>query len=456
MNTEKHTFKIDLAALFAISSLVLLWGLGTGSLTSWDEGLYGGVSREMLKTGNWIDLRWAGEPWSDKPPLSMWMTVIFYKLFGVNELAVRLFSALCGIGTILVTYLFARKLYSRGAALSSALVLLTTWHFIWSSRVGMLDIPLTFFIALSLFLFKAGEENKICLFFSPVAFALAFLIKGMAAAVVPVTIVIYLALFGNFRMLKERALLLGILAAALILGAWHWAALSHYGQKFVQDYFVKHLLTRTTTAMDGHTGNILTYFGVLPNKGRPWSAVGLTLIPFIAWMMFTRKGRENALPLTWACVIIVLFSLVKTKIHWYIMPIYPALALMTGWAVEKLFKKYALIIVSSLALCSLLYLSVDKGIYNLDYSPAIKKMAIDVKKTLSPGEKVYLYDIGDPGMQFYLGDVGENLRGEDNLNALLSSKGKTLLTTRGKRSTVSGPNRRIILENNDFILLRTQ
>jgi 4-amino-4-deoxy-L-arabinose transferase-like glycosyltransferase len=456
MNTEKHATKIDLAALFVISSLVLLWGLGTGSLTSWDEGLYAGVSREILKTGNWLDLRWAGLPWSDKPPLYMWMTVIFYKLLGVNELAVRLFSALSGIGTVLVTYLFAKKLYPRGAAISSALILLTTWHFIWSSRVGMLDIPLTFFVTLSLFLFKVGEEKKICLFFSPVAFALAFLTKGMAAAVVPVTIIIYLAFSGNFKILKERALLFGILAAALILGAWHWAVFAHYGEKFIQDYFVKHLLTRTTTAVEGHTGNLLTYLGVLPNKGRPWSAVGLTLIPFIAWMMFTRKGRENALPLIWACVVIVLFSLVQTKIHWYIMPVYPALAMMTGWAVEKLFKKYDFIIICSLALCSLLYLSVDKGIYNLDYSPEIKKTAIDVKKTLSSDEKVYLYDISDPGMQFYLGDVGENVRGEDNLNILLASKGRSLLTVRGKLNTVSGPGRRIIFENGDFVLLRTQ
>lgn len=456
MNTVKNWTKIDIALLFAASSLVLMWGLGTGSLTSWDEGLYGGVAREILKTGNWIDLRWAGLPWSDKPPLYMWVTVLFYKLFGVNELAVRLFSALCGIGTVLVTYLFARKLYSRGAAVSSALVLLTTWHFIWSSRVGMLDIALTFFVTLSLFLFKAGEEKKVCLFFSPIAFALAFLTKGMASAVVPATLIVYLAFTGNFKILKERALLFGVLVATLVLGAWHWAALAHYGNRFVQDYFVKHLLTRTTTAVEGHTGDILTYFGVLPNKGRPWSAVGLTLMPFIAWMMFAKKGRENALPLIWACVVIVLFSLVQTKIHWYIMPVYPAMAMMTGWAVEKLFKKYDLVIVSSLALCSLLYLAVDKGIYNLDYSPEIKKTSLDVKKALSPGEKVYLYDISDPGMQFYLGDVGENVRGEENLRTILSSGNTALLTVRGKLSAVSGPNRRIVLGNGDFVLLRTE
>ncbi len=453
------TAKIDLLALFLCSFVLILWGLGTGSLTSWDEGMYAGVSRQILLTGDWINLRWAGLPWSDKPPLYMWMTVVFFKAFGVNEFAVRFFSALCGIGTVLVTYLLGRTLYSRRAAIASALVLLTTWHFFWSSRVGMLDVAFTFFITLSLLTFKLGERKSMWLFFSPVAFALAFLTKSMASVSLLVMLAVYIPLAGDLKLLKDRFLLAGAAAALLILGAWHWAALSGYGKDFVMDYFVKHILTRTTTAVEGHTGDIFTYFGVIPNKGRPWAMVGLVLVPYMAWRIWARGEKEHLIPVIWASAVIGLFSVVKTKLHWYIMPVYPALSLMTGWALAKILKKYTVAVVLALAAASTIYLAFEKNIFNLDYSPQIKSIALQTRAALAPGEKVFLYDISDPDLQFYLGDVSENIRGEGNLHRILSQKGTTLLTTRVASKAVNsspGPERKIIFENPDFLLLKTQ
>lgn len=456
---DDKTAKIDLLTLFLCSAALILWGLGTGSLTSWDEGMYAGVSRQILLTGDWINLRWAGLPWSDKPPLYMWMTVLAFKAFGVNEFSVRFFSALSGIGTVLVTYLLGRTLYSRRAAIASSLVLLTTWHFFWSSRVGMLDMPFTFFIALSLLAFKVGERNNKWLLLSPVAFALAFLTKSMASASLLVMLAVYIPLAGEVKLLKNRSLLAGAVVALFILGAWHWAALSGYGKDFIANYFVKHLLTRTTTAMEGHTGDIFTYFGVIPNKGRPWAMVGLVLIPYMAWRIWKHGEKEHLIPVIWASTVIGLFSVVKTKLHWYIMPVYPALSLMTGWALAKILKKYTVTVAIVLAAASIVYLGFEKKIFDLDYSPAIKDIAMQTRGALAPGEKVFLYDISDPDLQFYLGDIGENIRGEGNLRHILGQKGTTLLTTRAASGAVKaspGPNRTMIFETNDFLLLKTQ
>ena len=403
---ENNRTKTDLLILSVASTILIFWGLGTGSLTSWDEGMYAGVSREILKTGDWINLRWAGLPWSDKPPLYMWMTVIFFKSFGVNEFSVRFFSALCGTGTVLVTYLLGRVLYSRRAAVASSLVLLTTWHFFWSSRVGMLDMPFTFFITLSLLAFKTGERDNKWLFLSPIAFALAFLTKSMASASLLVILAVYIPLAGDIKLLKTRSFLAGAAVAVFMLGAWHWAALSRYGKDFITNYFVQHLLMRTTTAMDGHTGDILTYFGVIPNKGRPWATAGLVLIPYMAWRIWARGEKKHLIPVIWASAVIGLFSLVKTKLHWYIMPVYPALSLMTGWALAKILKKYTVAAVIVLAAASTVYLALEKNIFDLDYSPAIKNIALQTRGALAPGEKVFLYDISDPDLQFYLGRWG--------------------------------------------------
>ncbi|MFH1665521.1 MAG: glycosyltransferase family 39 protein [Candidatus Omnitrophota bacterium] len=443
----------DLLIIVVFSAVVLLWSLGGGSLCSWDEGMYGGVAREIVKTNQWIDLRWGGLPWSDKPPLYMWMTALFYMAFGVGEFSVRFFSALCGVGTVVVTYLLARRLYSRKAAFCSALVLLSTWHFIWSAKMGMLDVPLTFFTILSIYLFKTGEEDKKRLFFAPLAFALAFLTKGAGALIIPIILFLYMLFSGNLKTLKQPPLAWGISLAFAVLVWWHWTAFAHYGEGFVKDYFVKHLLTRTTQAVEGHSGDILTYFGVIPNKGRPWAGIGFVLLPYMLWRILKRGEKEHLIPVVWAGTILVIFSLVKTKLHWYVMPIYPPLAIMTGWAFGKLIGKHTVPVMCVIAAGAVGYLAVERDIFNLDYSPAIKQIAHDVVSNVPEGSRLYLYDISDPGMQFYLGEKGENIRKNKLPEALQPGKGFMILNKRAL-SDLSEYRYSTVYEESDFILIK--
>ena len=197
----------DILSLTVISAVIIMWNIWSGSLLSWDEAFYGSVSKEIFRTGDWINLYWAGIPWSDKPPLYMWATTLFYNSFGINEFSVRLFSSICGTGTVLAVYFLARELYSRRAALASSLILLTTWHFIWSSKVGMLDSTLTFFITLSFLFFQIGLRNRKFLFLMPLAFMLAFLTKGPGAMIIPVIIVPYAIFSGNIKKLFDPYLL---------------------------------------------------------------------------------------------------------------------------------------------------------------------------------------------------------------------------------------------------------
>ncbi|MDP8259085.1 MAG: glycosyltransferase family 39 protein, partial [Candidatus Aadella gelida] len=97
INSEETKIKRDILILLAVTAFVFIFRLGSGSLSSWDEAFYAEVSREITGSGNWIDLTWTGVPWSDKPPLYMWMTACFYKIFGINEFSARFFSAIAGI-----------------------------------------------------------------------------------------------------------------------------------------------------------------------------------------------------------------------------------------------------------------------------------------------------------------------------------------------------------------------
>lgn len=448
--------RLDLTLLFVISAVILLWNLGTGSLCSWDEGLYGEVSREIIETGNWIDLHWGGRAWSDKPPLYMWVTALFSLIFGMNEFSVRLFSVLCGMGTVLAVYLLGRRLYTRTAALSASLVLLTSWHFIWTAKMGMLDAALTFFVTLSVLLFAYGEDRGIWLFLCPLAFTGAFLTKGMGALIIPAALGLYIICRGELRVFKRPSFLLGIFVSFVILVWWHWLVFSHYGQSFINDYFVKHLLVRTTTAVEGHTGDLWTYIGVIPNKGRPWAGIGLALLPYVLWRIARHGEKEHLLPFVWAVTVLGLFSLVKTKLHWYIVPIYPALALVTGWFASRIFRKYTVVLMSVFAAASLLYLSIDKGIFDLDYSPRIKSIALEMRAALPEGGKLYARDVSDPGMQFYLGGVVENVHGEEAFGDLFKKKGVLIAVNNNILNTIKGKNVSIVLSDGDYTLLRVE
>jgi hypothetical protein len=76
---------IIILSLIVFAGFIFFWRLGEPALKDWDEAIYAEVSKEILLTGNWIDLQCDGKPWLEKPPLTLWLTAILYRLFGVNE-----------------------------------------------------------------------------------------------------------------------------------------------------------------------------------------------------------------------------------------------------------------------------------------------------------------------------------------------------------------------------------
>ena len=455
---ERTKIIFDTIIILLLASFVLFYNLGSGSLASWDEALYAGVSGEIIKSNNWLDLTWRGSHWVDKPPLYMWMTALFYKIFGINEFSARLFSCICGISTAILIYFFAKKLYSRNTAVASALLLISTQHFIWSAKAGMLDCAFTFFITLSLFLFKLGEEKKIWLFFCPLAFACAFLTKGIGAILIPAILIFYIIFTKKFRILKSPYFLWGIFVCFVVLVWWHWLAISHYGKSFIFGYFTKHLFVRTTQSVEGHTGGIFDSFKVIPNKGRPWGAFLFLVLPFVIWSVIRKKEKAHILPLTWVVTVFVIVSLVKTKLHWYILPIYPASSMLIGWAFSKVFKKLTIPITLLLVSAVLVYLSQAKGVFNLDYTPETKKIA-QLAKDTAKGQKVLLYKIGDPAMQFYCLQSGENLPDALDFEGLSKIKGKYIILEKEvfdnfKQATRKNP--LIIAQNSAFIVISVQ
>ena len=262
--------KIALWLVLVLSAFLMLTNLGGGSLSSWDEAFYAEVSREMMLSGNLMELTWSGSDWYDKPPLYMWVTNIFYKIFGVNEFSARLFSALSGIGVIIVTFLFSRRLFSPRVGLLAAIILLSTYHFAWFSRMGHLDVTFTFFCLCSIYSFVLSEEKPVWLMCSAFWLALAFMTKGAAIFTVPAAIMIYVFVRRKPEMLLNRYTLFGLVIFSIVGLSWFIAEYIHYGQVFIDGHFAKHMVSRSQTSMDGHAGTWLTYINAVLYKGKPW------------------------------------------------------------------------------------------------------------------------------------------------------------------------------------------
>ena len=129
--------------LILIATFSFLWKLGAGSLAAWDEAIYAQVSKEIAQSGYWLTLHWEYQPWFEKPPLFMWITAFFYRLFGVSEFWARLPSALSGIALVGVTYLIGKLTSGKRVGFLAALILLTCYHFLSFSRFGTMDVMLT-------------------------------------------------------------------------------------------------------------------------------------------------------------------------------------------------------------------------------------------------------------------------------------------------------------------------
>lgn len=171
--------------------VVVLFGwLGTRGLNEPDEGRYAEIGREMAASGDWLMPRLNGFEHLQKPPLLYWATALSLRLFGVNEWAARLPSALAALGTLYLTYRIATTLFAPAVGTAALLILLSTAEFVLLSRTLTPDMMLTFWITLSIAclvesLARSGGRPGRMGFF--VAMGLGFLCKGPLALVVPIS-----------------------------------------------------------------------------------------------------------------------------------------------------------------------------------------------------------------------------------------------------------------------------
>ena len=399
----KHTTQ-DLLFLIPVSLFFFVYQLGTGSLASWDEAVYATVAKGILLTGDWLRLELDGHLWFDKPPLTIWATALSYKLFGVHEFSARIFSALCGVGTVVTTYFLGRQLFNRWTGLIGALVLLSSSHYIHFVRFGMMDSPLTFFLTLAFYFFWLGQNRNRYLVFSGVAIGLAMMTKSFAALMIFPVIWLYALWAGRLNVLARSSYWIGVMIAVLIALPWNLYELFVYRDLFLSQAVTKHVVLRVFNSLEGHEGNWYFYIRVLVNKYHPWILIAIVTAPYFLWKSIRERREEVVFLTSWMFVIFGIITFIQTKLAWYILPLYPALSLSVAYALAHVFKEKNIRWIQALSVAAMMFHIPYSHIFDYDYSPLIKGIASEVRAKTAKDEVIALYNYHEsPAASFYIG-----------------------------------------------------
>ena len=390
--------------LALLCGFVYLIGLGATHFWDDDETYFAEVAREMHLTGDWIVPRFNRELFSHKPPMMFWLMGAGFRLLGISEFAARLPAALFGFASVLLVNQLGRRLHSRRAGFWSAVILATSLNFVVIARAAACDAELVFFCTLAVFLYvravQPAEGSKAIEWGEPsfcdwcaiyTAMGLAVLTKG------PIGLLLPGCVLGLFRLLTPTSTLmetspiptadtvlswkgrwltvigwlasrlspprlarevwrmspgLALLCVLLVSGPWFAAVGWQTDGEFLRGFFGTHHLHRFTAGMDNHAGPAWFYLAAICVGFFPWILLARPVIVEL-WHRTKSAGRlspADRLLICWIVVWVGFFSLATTKFPHYVVPAYPALALLTGAFVARWESDPALMGRGSLAL----------------------------------------------------------------------------------------------------------
>jgi 4-amino-4-deoxy-L-arabinose transferase-like glycosyltransferase len=327
--------------LAVVHLLLTLPNIGDHTLWDMDEGVNAEAGREMLESGNWITPYYNYEIRTAKPALLYWLQAASFWAFGVTEFAARLPAVVCGLGSVWVTYELGRRMFSASTGLFAGLILASCIEFCLISHAATPDPPLVLFLMLVFYCYWAGSEGDRRWWFVPCGAlcGLAVLTKGPIGVGMPgLVILLHLAWTRQLRKLWDRRLLTGALAFIAVAAPWYGMVTLDTKGKWLQAFIAKENLDRFQNPADGHRGSPFYHVVLLIALFAPWSTF---LIPTM--IQAVREARRRATEpgdvdssgkyrflIVWFLTYLVFFSAAATKLPNYVLPLYPAVAILTA------------------------------------------------------------------------------------------------------------------------------
>jgi 4-amino-4-deoxy-L-arabinose transferase-like glycosyltransferase len=309
-----------------------------------DEGRYAEIPREMLASGDWITPRLNGLKYFEKPVLQYWITATSYWLLGEEEFVARLWPAVAGLLTLLVVYYTGRRLVGVRAGLVAAAALASTFQFFVFSQLLTLDMGLTFFMTLALSAFFSSQDKRgtavqrrnwaILMW---IAMGLALLSKGLVGVVAPALVLVaHVVIARDWKLLGRMHWGLGLLALLAVALPW-FIAVQLRNPEFFQFFFIREHFARFALKEHHRPGAWYYFLVVLLVGSLPWSFAYLKAALGSWRKPAPQSYRINPIRVLvlWVVTITLFYSVSASKLPGYVLPVYPALALLLGCTVQR-------------------------------------------------------------------------------------------------------------------------
>lgn len=339
----------NVLALFFALGLLYFGFSWIRPLASPDEPRYSEIPREMLASGDWVAPRLNGVLYFYKPPLFYWLVATAEYVGGIHNFAVRFWPAASGLFGCLAVYLAGIKLYDRRTGFYAAAILGTSLLYFAMSQLITLDMTFSMLMSAALLCFATGQReaagsSQRKLFHAFYALiALAVMTKGILAIMLPGAIIfLWILLLHQWEKLRRIYLISGIAIVLIIALPWHLLVASHHPEWF--HFYIIH-------------EHFQRYLSDVSLRSQPfWFFFAALLVGLLPWISFLPQSIKAVLPggwqkrrehaetwflLIWAVFALLFFSLSKSKLLPYILPVFPPLALIIGrfWTLQDGQKK---------------------------------------------------------------------------------------------------------------------
>lgn len=345
---------VGMIAVVAIGILLVWFGtLDARHLLRPDEGRYAEISREMFLSGDWVTIRYNDLKYFEKPPFHMWVTALSYTLFGIGDWQARLCVALSGIVGLAASMFAAARWFGPRVALLTGLALVAAPMWSVAGHFNSLDMTLSGALACVLAFMliaqhpsatPAARRNWMMACWA--AMGVAVLTKGLVGLALPgLVLVIYTLITRDLGLWRRLHLLPGAVVLLIVTVPWFWLIDSR-NPEFAHFFFIHEHWDRYTSTVHERKGSIWYFVPLVVAGFLPW----LGLMPRMWTEIRERAGADLTanrgaggrpfqpalMAAVWAIAIFAFFSLSSSKLPGYIVPIFPALAILAGVALDHI------------------------------------------------------------------------------------------------------------------------
>lgn len=341
--SSKRPMNKQMMLLGALAFVILFMNLGKGDLSGYDDAFHAVQGRTMLYSGNYLTVTFNGIHNPEFPPLFYWFEAASMKLWGVNDFAAKFPSALLGFGTIVAVYFIARQLTGQvQVALISMAALMSTKYFMKYATHAMTDVPFAFFVTLSVLFCVIARNRPVFFLASGLAVGLAMLTRPFVG-VLPLGLLVTHLLLTNHKDAPPPRISVAAVSIAIALPLlWYGIQFRLHGIQSIYGpgaLFFRQMTSRKMPGMLPILIGLLEY---------PWLLLKLYWfwLPFVAIGLcpLTRKaitGKEfgPSLLVLWVAWFILPMSFGSAKQLRYVMPVFPAFAVIIAIQIHPWFRK---------------------------------------------------------------------------------------------------------------------